>query len=151
MPTFNRNEQIILLLLCGVLLVGIVISYLDSKDPDRIPDFEVRKNAVKVPLPEEKAEVSQAASLTQRQRPGKAPSKKKEADVPRAGNTIDINRATTKELERLPGIGPQIAGRIVAYREKNGAFKRVDDIIKVKGIGPKTLERLRSHLTMSTP
>ncbi len=127
MFTFNRNEQIILLLLCGILIVGIVIRYLDSKDPDRIPDFEVRKNAVEVPPEKEKPEVSQAQEL------------------------IDINSATAKEFERLPGIGPQIAGRIVAYREKNGAFKRVDDITKVRGIGPKTLERLRSHLTMSTP
>ena len=123
MFTFNRNEQIILLLLCGILIVGIVIRYLDSKDPDRIPDFEVRKNAVEVPPEKEKPEISQAQEL------------------------IDINSATAKEFERLPGIGPQIAGRIVAYREKNGAFKRVDDITKVRGIGPKTLERLRSHLT----
>ena len=127
MFTFNRNEQIILLLLCGILIVGIVIRYLDSKDPDRIPDFEVRKNAVEVPPEKEKPEISQAQEL------------------------IDINSATAKEFERLPGIGPQIAGRIVAYREKNGAFKRVDDITKVRGIGPKTLERLRQHLTMSTP
>ena len=127
MFTFNRNEQIILLLLCGILIVGIVIRYLDSKDPDRIPDFEVRKNAVEVPPEKEKPEISQAQEL------------------------IDINSATAKEFERLPGIGPQIAGRIVAYREKNGAFKRVDDITKVRGIGPKTLERLRPHLTMSTP
>lgn len=127
MFTFNRNEQIILFLLCGVLIVGIVIRYLDSKDPDSIPDFEVHKNAVEVPSPEEKAEVPQVREL------------------------IDINSATAKEFERLHGIGPQIAGRIVAYREKNGAFKRVDDITKVRGIGPKTLERLRPHLTMSTP
>lgn len=126
MFTFNRNEQIILLLLCGVLIVGIVIRYLDSKDPDSIPDFEVRKNAVEVPS-------------------------QKEADIPQMRELIDINSATAKEFERLSGIGPQIAGRIVAYREKNGAFKRVDDITKVRGIGPKTLNRLRPHLTTSTP
>lgn len=49
MFTFNRNEQIVLLLLCGTLLVGLVISYLDKRNPDGIPDFEVRKNAVPVP------------------------------------------------------------------------------------------------------
>ena len=141
MFTFNRNEQIILLLLCGVLIVGIVISYLDGKDPDRIPDFEVRKNAVEVPqyVPPAEADDKEEASL------------KKEIEVSPAKELIDINSATTKEFERLPRIGPQIAGRIVAYREKNGAFKRIDDITKVRGIGPKTLERLRPHLTMSTP
>lgn len=149
MFSFNRNEQIILLLLCGVLIVGIVIRYLDSKDPDYIPDFEVHKNAVEVPSPEEKAEVSQVTSLTHRQSSVEVPSPKE--DVPLVRELIDINSATAKEFERLHGIGPQIAGRIVAYREKNGAFKRVDDITKVRGIGPKTLERLRPHLTMSTP
>ena len=143
MFTFNRNEQIILLLLCGVLIVGIVIRYLDSRDPDRIPDFEVRKNAVEVP-PREEAEVHQSLS------PVEADGKEK-AEVSPAGKLIDINSATAKEFERLPRIGPQIAGRIVAYREKYGAFKRIDDITKVKGIGPKTLDRLRPHLTMSTP
>ncbi len=149
MFTFNRNEQIILLMLCGILIVGIVIRYLDSRDPDRISDFEVRKNAVEVPSPEENTEVPSATSLTQDQSPPEAPSPKE--NVPPAGKLIDINSATAKELERLPRIGPQIAGRIVAYREENGAFKRIDDITKVKGIGPKTLERLRPHLTMSTP
>ena len=149
MFSFNRNEQIILLLLCGVLIVGIVIRYLDSKDPDYIPDFEVHKNAVEVPSPEEKAEVSQVTSLTHRQSSVEVPSPKE--DVPLVRELIDINSATAKEFERLHGIGPQIAGRIVAYREKNGAFKRVDDITKVRGIGPKTLDRLRPHLTMSTP
>ena len=128
MFTFNRNEQIILLMLCGILIVGIVIRYLDSRDPDRIPDFEVRKNAVEVPLQKE-AEVHQYLS------PAKADGKE---DASPARDLIDINSATAKELERLPRIGPQIAGRIVAYREKNGAFKRIDDITKVKGIGPKT-------------
>ena len=141
MFTFNRNEQIILLMLCGVLIVGIVIRYLDSKDPDRIPDFEVRKNAVEVP-PREEAEVHQYLS------PAEADEK---VEVSPARELIDINSATAKEFERLPRIGPQLAGRIVAYREENGAFKRIDDITKVKGIGSKTLERLRPYLTMSTP
>lgn len=141
MFTFNRNEQIILLLLCGVLIVGIVISYLDSKDSDRIPDFEVRKNAVEVP-PQKEVEVSQYLP------PAEADGKE---DASQARVLIDINSATAKEFERLPRIGPQIAGRIVAYREKNGAFKRIDDITRVRGIGPKTLERLRPHLTVSLP
>ena len=149
MFTFNRNEQIILLLLCGVLIVGIAIRYLDSKNPDSIPDFEVHKNAVEVPSIEEKAEVPQVTSLTHKQSSVEVPSPKE--DVPPVRELIDINSATAKEFERLHGIGPQIAGRIVAYREKNGVFKRVDDITKVRGIGPKTLERLRPHLTMSTP
>ena len=150
MFSFNRNEQIILLLLCGVLIVGIVIRYLDSKDPDRIPDFEVRKNAVEVP-PQEEVEVHQYLSPAKADGKEDASKKKEKVEISPAGELIDINSATAKEFERLPRIGPQLAGRIVAYREENGAFKRIDDITKVKGIGSKTLDRLRPHLTMSTP
>jgi len=125
MFTFNRNEQIILLILCTTLLVGLIVTYLDKEDSDSIPDFEVRKNAVAVPPPQES---EKAAELL-----------------------IDLNKATAKDLERLPGIGPQIATRIIAYRDQNGAFKKIDDITKVSGIGPKTLERLRPHLIPNSP
>lgn len=60
-----------------------------------------------------------------------------------AGGKININTATAKELEKLPGIGKAIAERIVEYRQANGAFKNVDDLSKVKGIGKATLDKLR--------
>lgn len=55
---------------------------------------------------------------------------------------LNVNTATAAELELLPGIGPALAGRIVADREANGPFKSVDDLDRVKGIGPKTLDRI---------
>lgn len=56
---------------------------------------------------------------------------------------LDLNSATAAELETLPGIGPALAGRIVAYREEHGPFTSVEDLLQVSGIGPATLERLR--------
>lgn len=61
---------------------------------------------------------------------------------------ININRATKTELDSLSGIGPVIAGRIINYRNQNGAFLTIDDLLKVSGIGSKTLERIRSRLTL---
>lgn len=61
---------------------------------------------------------------------------------------IDVNSASAAELERLPGVGPVIAGRIVEYREANGPFKGVDDLLAVRGIGPRTLEQLRPYVTV---
>ena len=55
---------------------------------------------------------------------------------------IPINTAQTDELDVLPGIGPALAGRIVAYRKEHGSFKTVEDIKKVKGIGNKLLEKM---------
>lgn len=56
---------------------------------------------------------------------------------------IDLNRASASELERLPGIGPTRARAIVRWREEHGGFGAVEDLLKVRGIGPATLERLR--------
>ncbi|MBM3307639.1 MAG: helix-hairpin-helix domain-containing protein [Candidatus Eisenbacteria bacterium] len=56
---------------------------------------------------------------------------------------VDVNRATAEELEALPGIGPARAAAIVALRERRGGLGSLEDLLDVKGIGPKTLERLR--------
>lgn len=63
---------------------------------------------------------------------------------------VDINRAPVKELARLPGIGDKVAARIVAYREENGPFKKIEDIMNVRGIGEKTFVKLRDHLVVNS-
>ncbi len=56
---------------------------------------------------------------------------------------IDPNKATAADLQAIPGIGPVLSERIVQYREEHGPFDTSDDLIRVRGIGPKTLERIR--------
>jgi len=63
-----------------------------------------------------------------------------------ASGIININRATAKELDKLPGIGPVIASRIVEYRKLNGFFQSLDDLKKVQGIGASTLEKFKSKI-----
>jgi competence protein ComEA len=65
-----------------------------------------------------------------------------------AKHPLNLNRARAEQLEVLPGIGPSLAQKIVAYREQNGGFKSVDDLDNVSGIGPKKLEALRSLVTV---
>lgn len=60
-----------------------------------------------------------------------------------AGHTVNLNTATQAELELLPGIGPALAKRILEFRGANGKFSTVEQLDKVKGIGPRTLEKLR--------
>jgi len=64
----------------------------------------------------------------------------------RAFRTIDVNRASQKELESLPGIGPKLADAIIQGRLKKGLFLRADDLLRVKGIGPKRLEKISPYL-----
>ena len=64
---------------------------------------------------------------------------------------ININTAGEKELILLPGVGQVTARRIIQYRQENGAFKTVDELLKVKRIGPKTLERIKPFVYLGSP
>jgi len=68
--------------------------------------------------------------------------------LPKAGK-LDLNHATQKELENLPGIGPVHAKSIIASRNaRGGKFKSIDDIEKIDGIGPKTVETIRPYVEL---
>lgn len=62
------------------------------------------------------------------------------------GGLVDLNRAGVDELEGLPGVGPVLAERIVAYRTEHGPFHAIEDLLSVSGIGERKLESLRPHL-----
>jgi competence ComEA-like helix-hairpin-helix protein len=64
---------------------------------------------------------------------------------------VDLNTTTLEQLERLPGIGPATAKRILEMREKSGAFRRVEDLLAVRGISRRRLESLRPYVTVSPP
>ncbi|HWV77832.1 MAG TPA: ComEA family DNA-binding protein [Isoptericola sp.] len=64
------------------------------------------------------------------------------------GGAVSLNSATAADLEVLPGIGPALAGRIVAWREENGPFTSVDELDEVSGIGPSVLAQVRDLVTL---
>ena len=73
----------------------------------------------------------------------RTPSQSKKADALK--DAIDVNHASAEELQKLPGIRPKMAQRIIDERAK-APFKSVDDLRRVSGIGPKTLEKLRAFV-----
>jgi competence ComEA-like helix-hairpin-helix protein len=60
---------------------------------------------------------------------------------------VNINRATREELERLPGVGPALAARIVEHRERHGEFRRVEQLLVVRGFSERRFAELRAHVT----
>ena len=64
---------------------------------------------------------------------------------------VDLNLATSAELELLDGIGPKLAARIIANRDERGSFATVESIRRVKGIGPKTVEKNRRWMKAAKP
>ncbi len=62
---------------------------------------------------------------------------------------IDLNTATVEQLQQLPGVGPAIAKAIVSFRQKSGPFRRVEDLLAVRGISKRKLEALRPYLTLT--
>ncbi len=68
-----------------------------------------------------------------------------------AGPVVNINTATVVQLQELPGIGQKTAARIVEYREKNGPFKKIEELMNVQGVGEKSFLKLRAQLTVASP
>ena len=69
------------------------------------------------------------------------------ADAP--SGVVNVNTATAEQLALLPGVGPAVAGRIIEHRQKNGDFKKAEDLLLVKGIGEKSFEKMKSNVATS--
>lgn len=115
---FNGTERVALLLLTGSLSVGGTVALLDYGDPSRFEDFHVVRAAVEPP--------SQLG-----------------AEAPSERAPVALNSATAKELEQLPLVGPKTAALILEHLRLHGPFKALEELANVKGIGPRTIERLR--------
>ena len=80
-------------------------------------------------------------------------------DAPRRGTAtssasasapVNLNTASVAQLETLPGIGKATAERILEYRQKNGAFKKIEDLMNVRGVGEKSFLKLKPLVTVTT-
>jgi competence protein ComEA len=102
-----------------------------------------------------------AAAPTRAQQPQKAadpaaakasPARHSSASAkPASTAVVNINTASAAEFEALPGIGPKTAARIVEYRQKQGGFKKVEELMNVRGLGEKNFLKLKGQLTLGAP
>jgi competence ComEA-like helix-hairpin-helix protein len=144
---YTRQQLVLLLLLLAAAGVGLAVREWRAAYPelaerverfDRAPDQPSRGGA---PLGADPALRSES--------PGWPPAGPSRPALSRAPQPLDLNRATTDELTRLPGVGPGMARRIVQTRESAGRFASVDDLRRVKGLGGVRFERLRPLVTIA--
>ena len=72
------------------------------------------------------------------------------AAKPSATAVVNLNTASAAQLEALPGIGAKTAARIVEYRQKNGPFKKIEELMNVRGVGEKNFLKLKAQITVTT-
>jgi competence protein ComEA len=70
------------------------------------------------------------------------------AAKPAAATLVNLNTASTTDLQALPGIGAKTAERIIEYRQKNGPFKKIEELMNVRGVGEKNFLKLKPQLTV---
>lgn len=122
---FTPQETKALIFLLSALLLGSGIALYKRTHPQFAPELIVEKKEVQAePWPQ---------SLLNKER---------------EKNKIDLNQATTDELQLIPGLGPTLSKRIVEYRENHGQFQKIEDIMQVQGIGLKTFQKLQNYITV---
>ena len=90
--------------------------------------------------------VATAVSAQEAARPAKASTASASAGAP-----VNLNTATVAQLEALPGIGKSTAERILEYHQKNGSFKKIEDLMNVRGIGEKSFLKMKGLITVTAP
>jgi competence protein ComEA len=93
--------------------------------------------------------VSSAAAQTSAPQSSPKSSAHTAASAVAPSTVININTATPAELDGLPGIGAKTAARIVEYRQKNGPFKKIEELMNVRGVGEKNFLKLKDRITVA--
>lgn len=130
--SITRHEGLAVLTLSALFLVGLTVQHVQEQ---QIPPLEVDSLVVKSTGPS--ADSSEPADTS-----GPSPS----AETP-----INVNTASLDALEALPGVGPVLAKRIDEYRSSQRRFQQVDELMRVSGIGSKTMETLRPMVRVTSP
>jgi competence protein ComEA len=135
--SITRRESLAIGSLLALFLIGLAVQEVQRRQtPPLAPDAFLVAHADTTTA----ADSTAAPDSTDAPDSPHSPASSSDA-VPRAG-IVDLNTATARQLETLPGIGPALAGRIIRYRAR-APFRDVDELDRVSGIGPKTMATLR--------
>ncbi len=126
----TKNEQRVLLFLTTALLAGCLVNAVE-KHVQSLPPVSGE------PMFKEIADTADGPVAVEAEKSAGSLSGK-----------VSLNSASAAELERIPGIGPVTAERILSYRQKRGPFRSVDELLSVEGIGPKKLQKIRPYVQL---
>ena len=125
---FTRQEQATILFLTCALIIGGIVTLVKRHQPNFAPEL----------LLEEFTEPSERDTILEKETDHGIPLTEHPLE-----EKVDINNATIEDLMGLPGIGPKTAHAIVTHRKEHGKFQKLEDLTQVRGIGEKTIERLK--------
>lgn len=171
-----RGSYVLFLSVCAIVVAGaFFIDWMGKGQRDRVPDEDTVNAEMSALIGQahsgaelDGGRVSTNSGMPSEQAGNLPPAKEAQAGIP-AGSAavpakdgaakeaeaapatqgkLDLNRATAEQLDGLPGIGETKAKAIVEYRKTNGPFRKAEDLMKVKGIGTKTYEKLKDLITV---
>jgi competence protein ComEA len=137
----TANERRALWFLAAVALSGSAVRLARSRSPEAPLDPSLDRQLARV----DSVRAAGASGSKAKGRKPKAESAKPKPD----SSPVDLNVATAERIEALPGIGPALAGRIVAARDSQRGFRDLAGLCVVRGVGPALVERLKPQVTLS--
>jgi len=156
MALYTRRQIVVLLIPLVIAGLGLAIGHWRRASPDVADSLEqldrapVAPSSPVVPRPESGKPAPGSESEPRRSRRGKPAESTPSRSAPEpSSDTIDLNRATTDDLTRLPGVGPALARRIVDIRDSVGPFTQVDELGRVRGMTVRKIDKLRAFVTVA--
>jgi comEA protein len=139
MLNFTATEKRALLITIGIIFIAALIQYiLPHTYKSRVYDYSKSDSIFFRRSYDQTKFLTSSAAKTEHKI-------KKSKSNPKLAS-VDLNKASKKQLEKLPRIGPKTAERIINYRESVNGFSSNEELMKVKGIGPKTYENIKPYL-----
>lgn len=142
---FSKQEQRFIFLLLMALVIGIGIQVVKKYQPKKInEEWAVEYDRILSEFNQKTQEREAREGL-----PADSAKKISYPEKEKFVGRININAASHEEFQTLPGVGPATATKIIDYRASIGAFVKIEDIQKVKGIGPKKFEKIKSFIVVN--